>query len=216
MLRAPCLTALLLVALSLAPRDAAAATVSGLSTSLGVAAALLALLSLRATASAPAVACIGLLILAALAHALWTRRLLAPLRRFVPAGPGVSPHAAGPADPHLLAMAREQFMRLQAAWDSAEIEMLRELTTPRMLDELLAQLPERGSGPNRTDVLSLDVQLLAHETLGAIELASIEFSGLVCESAERGPMPFREVWMLARSPREDGERWRLARQQALL
>jgi hypothetical protein len=215
-LRAPCLAALLLLALALAPRDAAAATVTGLSTSLGLAAALLALLSLQAGSSTPAVAGIGLLILAALAHAVWTRRVRAPLRRFLPVGPVVSTRVEAAADPRLLAMAREQFLRLQAAWDSAEVDVLRELTTPRMLDELLAQLPERGPGPNRTDVLSLDVHLLSHETLGALELASVEFSGVVCESTERGPMPFREVWMLARSPCGDGGRWRLARQQALL
>ncbi|MBX3604265.1 MAG: Tim44 domain-containing protein [Piscinibacter sp.] len=114
----------------------------------------------------------------------------------------------------LLAMARDRFVALQAAWDQADVEALRALTTDGMLDELLAQLPERGDGPNRTDVLALEARLLAHDRLGAIELASFEFSGVVRESPERCATPFREIWMLARDAGEQD--WRLARQQALL
>ena len=84
-----------------------------------------------------------------------------------------------------------------------------------MFDELIAQLPERGPAPNRTDVLALEAHLISHEAVGPLELASIEFSGMVRESAEHGAVPFREVWMLARQQPEQ----RLApgaRQQALL
>jgi hypothetical protein len=115
----------------------------------------------------------------------------------------------------LLAAARAQFVQLQAAWDRGDVAALGELTTAEMLAELLAELPARGPGPNRTDVLSLEARVLALEQLGPLELASIEFSGMVCESAEQGAVPFREVWMLARSQQDAGN-WRLARQQALL
>ncbi|MCW5666028.1 MAG: Tim44 domain-containing protein [Piscinibacter sp.] len=111
-------------------------------------------------------------------------------------------------------MARERFVALQAAWDRGDVEALRALTTDGMLDELLDQLPERGPGPNRTDVLSLEARLLAHEKLDALEFASVEFSGMVREGPGRHAAPFREIWMLARSAGEPD--WRLARQQALL
>ena len=83
-----------------------------------------------------------------------------------------------------------------------------------MFEELAAELPARGPEPNRTEVLALEAHLIAFEAVGPLELASIEFSGVVRESARRGPAPFREVWMLARRP--GGEDWRLARQQALM
>ena len=118
------------------------------------------------------------------------------------------------AERQLLGAAREQFLDLQSAWDRGDLDALRRLTTEAMFDELIAQLPQRGSDPNRTDVLSLEAHLISHEAVGPMELASIEFSGMVRESAERGAMPFREVWMLARQQPESG--WRLARQQALL
>jgi len=212
---------LLALALVLAPQDASALALSGLSTSFSLAAALLALLSLDggkhgAGAGTVTAGALALLVLAPLAHAAWRQRLGTTLRRWRRGGPSVAPRCSGHADPVLLAMARERFLLLQAAWDRAEVEVLRELTTPGMLDELLAQLPERGPGPNRTEVLALEVHLLAHERLGPLELASVEFSGLVRESAERGPMPFRELWMLARSGPDDAAGWRLARQQALL
>lgn len=115
----------------------------------------------------------------------------------------------------LLATARQHFVALQAAWDVGDVGTLRALTTPNMLEELCCQLPERGTGPNRTDVVTLHAALLGFEELGSAYLASIEFSGMIREQSDQGAAPFRELWMLARS--KDGEaRWRLARQQALL
>lgn len=178
---------------------AKASALTALSTSLGLGSALVSLTALRGGASPIALAGVGALVFASL---VWAQR-----RR----GGSPSPRAAEQA---LLAMARERFVVLQAAWDRGDVEALRALTTDGMLDELLDQLPERGPGPNRTDVLSLEARLLAHEQLGALEFASVEFSGIVREGPGRHAAPFREIWMLARSAGEPD--WRLARQQALL
>jgi predicted lipid-binding transport protein (Tim44 family) len=83
-----------------------------------------------------------------------------------------------------------------------------------MLQELLAVLTTRAIGASRTDVVTLHAELLDIEELGAAWLASVEFSGLIRESAERGAVPFRELWMLA-ATKEGAPSWRLARQQAL-
>ena len=115
----------------------------------------------------------------------------------------------------VLAAARQRFVGLQAAWDAGDVDTLRTLTTPDMLDELLDQLPARGQAPNRTDVLKLDAALLGIDGLGAVYLASVEFSGVIRESAEQGAVPFRELWMLA-CPKDQASGWRLACQQALL
>ena len=199
-----------LAALCCTPGQAHAAGIAGLSTTIGLASALLVLLAIQSSAGTlPAVETLGaasLLLLSLAALVQWLRaggssRTAAQAQQACHAG--------------LVALARAQFVQLQAAWDRGDVAAMGALTTAEMLEELLSQLPARGPGPNRTDVLSLEAHVLAVEQLGPFELASIEFSGIVRESAERGPVPFREVWMLARSGADAGT-WRLARQQALL
>ena len=115
----------------------------------------------------------------------------------------------------VLEAARSRFLRLQAAWDAGDVQALGHLTTPDMLQELLPVLGNRIGGPSRTDVITLHATLLDIEELGAAWLASVEFSGLIRESAEQGAVPFRELWMLA-AAKDGAPTWRLARQQALL
>lgn len=211
---------LLLAALWVLPREASATALAGLSTSFGLAGSLLAVLALQGGSPGHAAALLGaaVLLLLLLVVAMRTRTALArAMPRWLQPRAG-RPMLARPvrndAERRLLGAARTQFLDLQSAWDRADLDALRRLTTETMFDELAAQLPQRGSDPNRTDVLSLEAHLISHEAVGPLELASIEFSGMVRESAELGAMPFREVWMLARRQPESG--WRLARQQALL
>ena len=76
-----------------------------------------------------------------------------------------------------------------------------------------ARARRRASRTSRTDVISLEAELLGVEELGAAYLASIEFSGLIRESAEEGEVPFRELWMLAGAKDEGTPRggWRASR-----
>jgi hypothetical protein len=193
--------------------EAQAAAVGGMGTPIGLGAAWLALLAIHSAAGllAPAqtLVAVALAVLAVAVFTQWGRGRRSLLSAVLPEESGSNGHEG------LLAIARAQFMQLQAAWDRGDEAALRALTTTDMLQELLTQLPARGPGPNRTDVLSLDARVLAVEQIGPFELASIEFSGMVRESAERGAVPFRELWMLAR-PMEHGGAWRLARHQALM
>lgn len=212
---------LLALVLGLWPGLASAAAMAGLGTSVSLAGSLIALLALQGGSPESTVAALGsavfMLMLALLA---WTTRAnwaphVVPLFGARRAGRPVLARAArGAEEQALLGSARHQFLSLQAAWDAGDLDALRRLTTESMFAELAAALPERGAAPNRTDVLSLEAHLISHEAIGPIELASIEFSGVVRECEALGAVPFREVWMLAREPSEHG--WRLARQQALL
>jgi predicted lipid-binding transport protein (Tim44 family) len=120
----------------------------------------------------------------------------------------------------LIDTARDQFLRLQAAWDAGDEAVLAALTTPQMLAELREQMPAPDAPPNRTEVLSLQVRLLGVDDLGSVWLASIEFSGTVCESPDRPVAPLRELWLMTREQAAfeaaTSAPWRLARQQALL
>jgi hypothetical protein len=185
----------------------------GLGTAVGLGAALLALIVLQGSGGvispAASLGVVTLALLSIVALSQWRRRRPATAR-----GALLAPASALHGHATLVAEARAQFLALQAAWDGADIAALGALTTEEMLAELVEQLPERGPGTNRTDVLSLQAWVLRVENLGGVEVASIEFSGMVRESVERGPVPFRELWMLAR--RDAAQPWRLARQQALM
>jgi len=114
----------------------------------------------------------------------------------------------------LLQLARLSFMRLQAAWDLADLTALRDLATAPLLDDLRHQLAQRGPGPNRTEVLQLSARLLSLDDLQEALLASVEFSGFIREEHACDAAPFRELWMLA-SVKSAGPGWKLARVQAL-
>lgn len=114
-----------------------------------------------------------------------------------------------------LRVARLSFVKLQAAWDAADLQALAALTTGPLAAELREELEARPPGPNRTEVLTLDARLLAMEELNGACIASVEFSGLIRERLDAGAAPFRELWMLARLNSTPVPGWRLARVQAL-
>lgn len=113
--------------------------------------------------------------------------------------------------------AKQNFISLQAAWDRADIPALRVMMTDGMLAEIQSQLAERGElvvGPNTTEVVMLEAQLLGIEDLGEGYMASIEFSGLIREEPTAGPSPFREVWNMTK-PKTGSIGWLVAGVQAL-
>jgi len=117
-----------------------------------------------------------------------------------------------PADfdvPAFLRSAKTYFIRLQAAWDKADIDDIREFTSPEMFAELRLQIQERGATPNVTDVVALDAELLGIETIGDEYLASVRFSGQIKEGAHIPAEAFVEVWNLAR-PTSGKSGWVLA------
>jgi len=106
-----------------------------------------------------------------------------------------------PADfdvPAFLRHAKTYFIRLQAAWDKADIEDIREFTTPEMFAELRLQMQERGASPNVTDVVQLNAELLGIETTSQDYLASVKFSGLIKEAPDASAAEFAEVWNLSK------------------
>ncbi|HJV53640.1 MAG TPA: Tim44-like domain-containing protein [Noviherbaspirillum sp.] len=113
-----------------------------------------------------------------------------------------------------LRQAKTYFIRLQAVWDKADINDLREFTTPELFAELRLQLQERGASSNHTDVVTLDAELLGIETIGDDYLASVKFSGTIKEDERAPAEAFTEVWNLSKPVRGQGG-WVLAGIQQL-
>lgn len=117
-----------------------------------------------------------------------------------------------------LKSAKANFVSLQAAWDKADFNALRSMTTDTMLTELRSQIAEREIHPagvaNLTEVVMIEAQLLGIEDTGDDYLASVEFSGMIREEPSAGASPFREVWNMTK-PKNGHSGWLVAGVQAL-
>lgn len=108
-----------------------------------------------------------------------------------------------------LRAAKLNFMKLQLANDSGNIDELREFTTPSLYDDLRRDIQQRGGASQQTDVLSLNADLLEVTTEGNQHWASVRFSGLIRENQGSAPESFEEIWNLAK-PRDGSSGWLLA------
>ena len=104
-----------------------------------------------------------------------------------------------------LRAAKENFIRLQIANDSGELEALRDMTTTGMFEALRN---DAGAG-QQTDVVTLSADLLEVTTEGGRHWASVRFSGLVREAPGAEPVSFEEVWNLTK-PADGSSGWLLA------
>ncbi len=149
----------------------------------------------------------------------------APARQGLNIGSGVAAAApttwgipAGFDVEGFVSAAKQNFIHLQDAWDRSDISALRAMMTDTMLAEIKAQLAERETQApgqvNKTEVVSLQAQLLGIEELENEYLASVEFTGMIREDPSSGPSPFREIWNMGRS-KQGQMGWLVAGVQAL-
>jgi predicted lipid-binding transport protein (Tim44 family) len=110
--------------------------------------------------------------------------------------------------------AKSNFIRLQAAWDKADVNDIREFTTPEVFAELKIQIAERGAAPEYTDVVTIAAELLGIETSGSDYLASVKFNGTIKPAQDALPEPFAEVWNMSK-PVTGNSGWVLAGIQQL-
>ncbi|MES2049578.1 MAG: Tim44-like domain-containing protein [Pseudomonadota bacterium] len=116
--------------------------------------------------------------------------------------------------PAFLRNSKTYFIRLQAAWDKADINDIHEFTTAEMYAEIKLQIQERGTSANVTDVVSVDAELLGLETVGNDYLASVKFTGMIKEDPKAPAEAFKEVWNLTKPLNGQGG-WALAGIQQL-
>jgi predicted lipid-binding transport protein (Tim44 family) len=104
--------------------------------------------------------------------------------------------------------AKVYFIRLQAAWDERNLADIREFTTPEVYAEIKMQIDEEKGAQNRTDVVSVDGELLGIDESPSDYLASVRFTGKISDNGASAA-PFEEVWNF--SKRKQGRSgWLLA------
>jgi predicted lipid-binding transport protein (Tim44 family) len=90
--------------------------------------------------------------------------------------------------------AKSHFIRLQAAWDRADFGEIREYVTPELLADLQRERQLLGAGPQHTEVVTLDAEVLEVRREGDQVVGSVLFSGLIREEEGGTASPLREIW----------------------
>lgn len=123
-----------------------------------------------------------------------------------------------PADfdiPGFERQARFAFIRLQAANDTRDVNDIRDFTTPEMYAELSLQIQERGDAPQKTEIVSLNVNVLEVATEGQRAVASVRYTGEIREAVGAPAETFDEVWHVVKRLDDAKSTWLLAGIQQL-
>lgn len=133
-------------------------------------------------------------------------------------GPSFASVAAGDVAPSLPPgfdaagferIAKLIFIRMQAANDAANLEDLRQFSTPEMFAVFRLDLQDRKAGTQQTDVERLDAQVLDFAEDATQQIVSVRFHGLIREEQDQSAAAFDEVWHLVKPKAGDGE-WAIA------
>jgi len=92
--------------------------------------------------------------------------------------------------------AKLNFTQLQAANDKRDMSTMRDFMTPELYAEVAAQIAAETGGPQQTDVVTLNAEVLEVVSDGAAHIASVRFSGMIRERADGAAEAFSEVWHL--------------------
>ena len=155
-------------------------------------------------------------------------RVPAPAPAAAPAYGGAAPHSVAattvggtaaaparspwPADfnaEEFVRHAKVNFAKVQDANDRRDMEALRDYMTPALAAEIEADLRASGDAPQKTEVVTLDAEVLDVTTESGLYIVSVRFSGLIREEAGAEPQPFSEIWHLEK-PLNGRSGWQVA------
>ena len=121
-----------------------------------------------------------------------------------------APYPVGFEIDPFLRNAKAGFVRLQAANDNKDFGVIRDYTTPETFDELSKQIAARGNEPQKTNIITLDAEVLEVAIEGSLASASVRFSGLMREAGGAPARPFYEIWNVQKSLSQPDSVWLLA------
>jgi predicted lipid-binding transport protein (Tim44 family) len=105
--------------------------------------------------------------------------------------------------------AKLNFVRLQEAYDRKDLSAMRDFLAPEVYREIEADLRAAGDAAERTEVLTLEADVLdVIEDAGAF-VVSVRFNGLIRDSAGHAAAPFSETWHLEK-PLDGSSGWVVA------
>ena len=105
--------------------------------------------------------------------------------------------------------AKINFIRLQAANDAGDLDDIRQFTTPEMFAELKMELADRGSAMQKTDVVSINANVIEVDEDTDRYLVSVRFTGVIRDGNGEPDESFDETWHLMKS-RQGSSGWVLS------
>jgi predicted lipid-binding transport protein (Tim44 family) len=127
--------------------------------------------------------------------------------RSVAATAGRSPAGFNAAE--FVRHARLNFVRLQEAYDRKDLSAMRDFLAPEVYREIEADIRASGAAEERTEVLTLEADVLDVIEVASSYVVSVRFTGMIRESASRDAEPFGEIWHLAK-PLDGSSGWVVA------
>ena len=92
--------------------------------------------------------------------------------------------------------AKLNFVNMQDANDRKDLSTMREFLTPDLYREIEADIRAKGDTPQKTEVVTLNADVIDVATEDDQYVVSVRFSGLIRENAGQDPQAFSEVWHL--------------------
>jgi predicted lipid-binding transport protein (Tim44 family) len=108
-----------------------------------------------------------------------------------------------------LRSAKTSFIRLQAANDRKDSNDVREYTTPEMFAEISLQFAERDNTPQKTEVVSVNAELLEVVTENDMAIASVRMSGELRENGGAADH-YNEIWHVQKNLKDEHAVWLLS------
>lgn len=105
--------------------------------------------------------------------------------------------------------AKVNFIRLQAANDAGDLEDIRQFTTPEMFAELKMELADRGAATQKTDVVSINANVIEVDEDADRYMVSVRFTGVIRDDSNEPDEAFDEIWHLMKS-RQGNSGWVLS------
>lgn len=94
--------------------------------------------------------------------------------------------------------AKVGFIRLQAAHDAGDLADIREFTSPEMFAEIRMDLEQRHGAAQKTDIVSLNAEILDVEEESQRYIVSVRFNGMLREETNAAPVAVDEIWHLTK------------------
>jgi predicted lipid-binding transport protein (Tim44 family) len=95
--------------------------------------------------------------------------------------------------------AKLNFVRMQDAHDRRDLATMREFLAPDLYREVETDVRMAGPEQQKTEVVTLEAQVLDVVTEGDSYVVSVRFSGLIREAPGAAPEPFTEIWHLEKA-----------------
>ena len=137
-----------------------------------------------------------------------------PVQNYAPAGGAMPASSAArniPTDfdvEGFVRNAKVNFIRLQAANDTCNLDDIREFTAPEMFAEIKMAIDERKGAKQETDVAQLEAQVLDVTQEANRYIVSVQFSGQIREDGGV-PEAFSEIWHMTK-PKDGSRGWVLS------